>query len=150
MPVLGIIFSIYVRSVRGCLEGDVDSDNDDCDVGSDEMRCLSVRQTALLQQLSPEDKVELLRVIKYIESTLQEHWQEYGDFQELQERILRLRMIIEEAPEGRESSKWWEEAMKEIKRSGVCVGLCSLVYRKGMYLIKKVYVCVEISERVDE
>ncbi|XP_025079155.1 microtubule-actin cross-linking factor 1-like isoform X5 [Pomacea canaliculata] len=61
-------------------------------------------ETALLQQLSPEDKVELLRVIKYIESTLQEHWQEYGDFQELQERILRLRMIIEEAPEGRESN----------------------------------------------
>lgn len=60
---------------------------------------------ALLQQLSPEDKQELLRVLKYIETTLQQHWHEYGDFQELQERILRLKMILEESPEDRNSRK---------------------------------------------
>lgn len=68
-------------------------------------------EVSLLQQLSPEDKLELLRVIKFIESTLQQHWHEYGDFHELQDRITRLQMIIEEAPEGAQSD---DEILKTV------------------------------------
>ena len=62
-------------------------------------------QVNLLQQLARSDKEELLRVLHYIETTLQQHWHEYGDFQELQERVHRLEMIIEESPEDKESSE---------------------------------------------
>ncbi|KAK7474574.1 hypothetical protein BaRGS_00034158 [Batillaria attramentaria] len=73
-------------------------------------------EVALLQQLSLQDKEELLRVLKYIESTLQQHWHEYGDFHELQERILRLRMIIEEAPEGSQSNeKFLQTVVVQVK-----------------------------------
>ncbi|XP_076436065.1 uncharacterized protein LOC143275670 [Babylonia areolata] len=61
-------------------------------------------EVALLQQLSSADKEELLRVLQYIEDTLKQHWHQYGNFQELQERIHRLQMIIEEAPEADQSN----------------------------------------------
>ncbi|KAL8597481.1 hypothetical protein ACOMHN_047708 [Nucella lapillus] len=61
-------------------------------------------EVSLLQKLSQKDKDELLRVLEYIDSTLKQHWHEYGNFQELQERIQRLQMIIEEAPEADESN----------------------------------------------
>ncbi|XP_070212896.1 dystonin-like isoform X3 [Littorina saxatilis] len=70
----------------------------------------------LLQQMSRRDKQELLRVLDYIETTLQQNWHEYGDFQELQERIHRLRMIIEEAPEGDESnSQFLDQVVVQVK-----------------------------------
>ncbi|XP_012944656.1 uncharacterized protein LOC101854908 [Aplysia californica] len=56
-------------------------------------------EVGLLQAMAAADKQELLRILHYIESTLMEHWNGYGDFEELQERITRLKMILEEAPE---------------------------------------------------
>lgn len=35
-------------------------------------------------------------MLKYIEDTLLKNWNGYGGFEELQEKILRLRMILEE------------------------------------------------------
>ncbi|GFO22788.1 microtubule-actin cross-linking factor 1, isoforms 1/2/3/5-like [Plakobranchus ocellatus] len=58
----------------------------------------SETEVQLLQAMSPEDKGELLRILEYIEATLLEHWTGYGDFDELQERLTRLRMILEEVP----------------------------------------------------
>ncbi|BFZ00631.1 hypothetical protein BsWGS_03670 [Bradybaena similaris] len=54
----------------------------------------------LLQAMSQADKLELLRILQFIEDTLMTNWSEYDDFQELQERITRLKMILEEAPDG--------------------------------------------------
>ncbi|CAL1537681.1 unnamed protein product [Lymnaea stagnalis] len=53
----------------------------------------------LLQSMAATDKAELLRILQFIEDTLVENWNGYGDFQELQERITRLKMILEEATE---------------------------------------------------
>lgn len=61
-------------------------------------------EVTMLQQLSARDKAELARVLRYIEMTLRQHWHEYSDFHDLQERINRLHMIIEEAPESEESN----------------------------------------------
>lgn len=49
--------------------------------------------------MATSDKVELLRILQFIEDTLLENWNGYGDFQELQERITRLKMILEESAE---------------------------------------------------
>uniref|UniRef100_A0A2C9JFD3 SH3 domain-containing protein n=1 Tax=Biomphalaria glabrata TaxID=6526 RepID=A0A2C9JFD3_BIOGL len=56
-------------------------------------------EVSLLQAMAAVDKAELLRILQYIEDTLIENWNGYGDFQELQERITRLKMILEEANE---------------------------------------------------
>lgn len=50
-----------------------------------------------LQMIPSSNKEEILSTLKYIEGTLASHWGEYPDFQELQERLLRLRVILEEA-----------------------------------------------------
>ncbi|XP_041357695.1 uncharacterized protein LOC121374644 isoform X2 [Gigantopelta aegis] len=57
-------------------------------------------EVAVLQAMKDEDKVELLRILKYIEKSLQPNWSEYSDYQELEERMLRLKMILEESPAG--------------------------------------------------
>ncbi|XP_060068768.1 uncharacterized protein LOC132548887 [Ylistrum balloti] len=49
-----------------------------------------------LQAMSPKDRNDLIRVMNNIENTLYDTWKGYGDFKELQERIARLRMILEE------------------------------------------------------
>ena len=67
-------------------------------------------QIAVLQAMKDEDKEELLRILKYIEDSLQTTWSQYSDYQELEERILRLRMILEDSPEGQTSSMCWLEA----------------------------------------
>ncbi|RUS72590.1 hypothetical protein EGW08_019645 [Elysia chlorotica] len=59
----------------------------------------SMEEIQLLQAMSRMDRAELLRILEYIETTLQEHWAGYGDFDELQERLTRLRMILEESPD---------------------------------------------------
>lgn len=53
----------------------------------------------LLQTISGSDRKELLRILQFIEEALMKNWSDYEDFQELQERITRLKMILEEAPE---------------------------------------------------
>ncbi|XP_050389840.2 dystonin isoform X2 [Patella vulgata] len=60
-------------------------------------------EISALQAMSKKDKLELLRILKYLEDTLIKNWDGYGDFEQLQERILRLRTIIEEAPEADKS-----------------------------------------------
>jgi hypothetical protein len=44
-----------------------------------------------------QQRKELLNVLQYIEDTLLKNWNGYGGFEELQEKILRLRMILEES-----------------------------------------------------
>lgn len=51
----------------------------------------------MLQCMSDEEKKQLLNVLQYIEETLLKNWNGYGGFEELQEKILRLRMILEES-----------------------------------------------------
>ncbi|ESO92871.1 hypothetical protein LOTGIDRAFT_232953 [Lottia gigantea] len=60
-------------------------------------------EISALQAMSKKDKAELLRIMKYLEDTLLKNWDGYGDFEELQERINRLRTIIEESPEAAQS-----------------------------------------------
>lgn len=50
----------------------------------------------MLQCMTDKERKELLGVLKYIEDTLLKNWNGYGGFEELQEKILRLRMILEE------------------------------------------------------
>lgn len=50
----------------------------------------------MLQCMNDKERKELLGVLKYIEDTLLKNWNGYGGFEELQEKILRLRMILEE------------------------------------------------------
>lgn len=58
-----------------------------------------------LQSMDIESKEELLRVLQYIEETLLKNWNGYGDFEALQEKILRLRMILEDSPDEITSSE---------------------------------------------
>lgn len=53
-------------------------------------------EIASLQAMGPKDRNDLIRVMNSIETTLYGTWNGYGDFKELQERIARLRMILEE------------------------------------------------------
>uniref|UniRef100_A0A0B7AQ49 SH3 domain-containing protein n=1 Tax=Arion vulgaris TaxID=1028688 RepID=A0A0B7AQ49_9EUPU len=53
----------------------------------------------LLQAMAGTDKEELFRILHIIEETLMKNWSDYEDFLELQERITRLKMILEESPE---------------------------------------------------
>ncbi|XP_048745096.1 uncharacterized protein LOC125658065 isoform X3 [Ostrea edulis] len=55
------------------------------------------QEIQMLQCMSDEEKKQLLNVLQYIEETLLKNWNGYGGFEELQEKILRLRMILEES-----------------------------------------------------
>jgi len=57
----------------------------------------SDEEVKLLQSMFGSDKEELMRILHYIESELIQHWSGYPDFEELQERITRLKMILEES-----------------------------------------------------
>ncbi|XP_062597680.1 uncharacterized protein LOC134259100 isoform X1 [Saccostrea cucullata] len=54
------------------------------------------QEIQMLQCMPEKDKKELTDVLKYIEDTLLKNWNGYGGFEELQEKILRLNMILEE------------------------------------------------------
>uniref|UniRef100_K1R091 Plectin-1 n=1 Tax=Magallana gigas TaxID=29159 RepID=K1R091_MAGGI len=54
------------------------------------------QEIQMLQCMNDKERKELLGVLKYIEDTLLKNWNGYGGFEELQEKILRLRMILEE------------------------------------------------------
>ena len=54
-------------------------------------------QIQMLQCMNDKERKELLGVLKYIEDTLLKNWNGYGGFEELHEKILRLRMILEES-----------------------------------------------------
>ncbi len=43
------------------------------------------------------DKQELMRILDFIESTLKVHWNDHEGFINMSERILALKMILEEA-----------------------------------------------------
>lgn len=47
--------------------------------------------------MSKQNRAELLRILKTIEETLEKNWQGYEGFEDLQEKISRLRTILEEA-----------------------------------------------------
>ncbi|XP_022288564.2 uncharacterized protein LOC111100765 isoform X1 [Crassostrea virginica] len=55
------------------------------------------QEIQMLQCMNDKERKELLGVLKYIEDTLLKNWNGYGGFEELQEKILRLRMILEES-----------------------------------------------------
>ncbi|KAL5004143.1 hypothetical protein ScPMuIL_017599 [Solemya velum] len=58
-----------------------------------------------LQNMSPQDRQELQRVTQLIEDTLMPIWNGYRDFDELQEKISRLRTILEESPADTDSKQ---------------------------------------------
>ncbi|XP_061194127.1 uncharacterized protein LOC133202340 isoform X2 [Saccostrea echinata] len=55
------------------------------------------QEIQMLQCMPEKDKKDLTGVLKYIEDTLLKNWNGYGGFEELQEKILRLNMILEES-----------------------------------------------------
>ena len=65
---------------------------------------LSIFKIKAIQRLSKADREELLRILKKVDETLIKNWQGYDGFDELQEKLVRLRTIIEEAPENDESA----------------------------------------------
>ena len=56
-------------------------------------------QINVLKSIEDLDKADLLRILDFIENTLKVHWQDHEGFVALQERVLALRMILEEAGE---------------------------------------------------
>ena len=54
-------------------------------------------QLKVIKSIGVMDRQDLLRILDYIESTLKTHWADHEGFQNLQERILMLRMILEQA-----------------------------------------------------
>ncbi len=56
-----------------------------------------VLQINILKSIEDLDKADLLRILDFIENTLKVHWQDHEGFLALQERVLALRMILEEA-----------------------------------------------------
>jgi hypothetical protein len=49
--------------------------------------------------MNASDKADLLRILQTLEDTLLKNWTGYGGLEDLQEKILRLRMILEEEGE---------------------------------------------------
>ena len=50
------------------------------------------------------DRDEMLRILKKVDDTLSKNWQGYEGFEELQEKLSRLRTILEDAKGEGESS----------------------------------------------
>ena len=53
-------------------------------------------QIQTLKSIQGLDKRDLLRILQFIESTLQKHWSDHEGFVNLQERLLALKLILEE------------------------------------------------------
>ena len=49
-----------------------------------------------MKSIGVMDRQDLLRILDYIENTLKAHWADHEGFHNLQERILMLRMILEQ------------------------------------------------------
>ena len=58
---------------------------------------LFVFQINMLQSIKELEKDDLKRILGFIENTLQKHWSDHEGFINLQERILALLMILDEA-----------------------------------------------------
>ena len=62
-------------------------------------------QIAIMRSITLMDKRDLQRILDYVEDTLKVHWADDKGFQLLQERVLSVRMIMNEggthAMEGR-------------------------------------------------
>ena len=54
-------------------------------------------QIKAIQSMSKGNRADLLRILQTIEDTLKKNWQGYEGFEDLQEKISRLRTILEEA-----------------------------------------------------
>jgi len=57
-------------------------------------------QVTSLNQAPDVDKQSLIQFLTFIEDTLHKYWSDYDGFINLQERILSLRMILEEGGAG--------------------------------------------------
>ncbi|KAH3805998.1 desmoplakin-like isoform X2 [Dreissena polymorpha] len=57
-----------------------------------------------IQKMPRASREELLRILATIDTTLQKNWRGYPGFEDLQEKMSRLRTILEEAPESAEKS----------------------------------------------
>jgi len=57
-----------------------------------------------MTQVQDVDKQTLSDFLTFIETTLQKHWADHDCFIDLQERILVLRMILEEAGDSTDES----------------------------------------------
>ena len=53
-------------------------------------------QIQTMKTIPPMDKRDLLRILEFIESSLQPQWANHEGFVILQERLLSLRLILEE------------------------------------------------------
>lgn len=51
----------------------------------------------LMKSIAPEDKRSLLRILDFIDETLRVHWSDHEGFNTLQERMLMVRMILNDA-----------------------------------------------------
>ena len=49
-----------------------------------------------MKSIKAMDKRDLLHILEFIESSLQPHWENHEGFVNLQERLLSLRLILEE------------------------------------------------------
>lgn len=58
-----------------------------------------------LSQMTESQRKELLLVLKFIEDAMVEYWNGYDDFEELQERMHRIRLIFEENPNSEDGSE---------------------------------------------
>lgn len=54
-------------------------------------------QISLMRSIPPLDKQDLMRILDHIEDSLKVHWSDHEGFLTLQERVLQLRMILEES-----------------------------------------------------
>ena len=50
-----------------------------------------------MKSIAPEDKGSLLRILDFIDETLRVHWSDHEGFNTLQERMLMVRMILNDA-----------------------------------------------------
>lgn len=67
---------------------------------SNRLFCFVVLQIKGLTAARDLDKQSLLHLLSFMEDTLNKHWADHESFIALQERILALRMILEESGEG--------------------------------------------------
>ncbi|KAL3846761.1 hypothetical protein ACJMK2_017721 [Sinanodonta woodiana] len=69
-----------------------------------------------LQSMGKDDRKELLRIMQYIEDSLGKNWSGYRDFENLQEKMSRLRTILEEANDSkREDSEMTSTVVVQLK-----------------------------------
>ena len=61
-------------------------------------------QIKAIQKMPKADREEMLRILKKVDDTLSKNWHGYEGFEELQEKLSRLRTILEDAKGDGEAS----------------------------------------------